>query len=117
MALSGRRLKSILEAQLNRAEREKGVVYLSTEPVKTGARLDFPQCQIEVPWDAILAFVDREPTANWGHSARYILVNRDTGDTQSFEARFPPFQRGDARRWSLFYQARGVPDKFLAVPK
>jgi hypothetical protein len=117
MALSDSQLRSILQAQLNKAEREKSVVYVAAEPIKAGARLDFPQIQIEVPWNAILAFVDREPTANWGHSARYLLINRDTGAVQSFEARFPPFQRGGARRWSVFYQAPGVSDKFLAVPK
>ena len=117
MPLSEKQMHTILEAQLDKTERDKGVVYVLTNPVKAGTKLDFPQTQVEAPWDAVLAFVDRDPTANWGHSARYILINRETGNTLSVEARFPPFQRGDARRWRVFYKARSVPDKFLAIPQ
>lgn len=116
MPLSEKQMHSILEAQLDKAELDKGVVYVLTKPVKAATKLDFPQNQFEAPWDAVLAFVDRDPTANWGHPARYILINRETGNTLSIEARFPPFQRGDARLWRVFYKARSVPDKFLAVP-
>lgn len=117
MPLSDKQLKSILEAQLTEAEREQSVVYVLAMPLKAGAKIDFPQFQTEVPSGAILAFVDRAPTANWGHSARYILIDQQSGGVQSFEARFPPFQRGGPRMWGVFYQAKGVPDKFLAVPK
>lgn len=117
MALSDRQLRAVLEMQLTREERRDGVAYLAATPVKARTVLNFPQTNIEVPWDAAVAFVDREPLANWGHSARYVLINRETGAIISVEARFPPFRRDDPLRWSVVYQARSVPDAALAVPK
>jgi hypothetical protein len=117
MALSEDRLKNLLKAGLDAAELGKGVVYVCTDPVDEGARLNYAHREIRVPWEALLAFVDREPLANWGHSCRYILVKRENGEISSVEARFPPFHSEDGRRWRVFYQAPGVPDAALAVPK
>ena len=117
MPLNDDQLRAMLRAQLTQAEREKGVVYELEGAVSSGMTLDFPQCPIRVPWDAMLAFVDRQPLANWGHSCRYILINCQTGETASIEGRFPPFRRDDERRWRVGYQAPTVPDSALAVPK
>jgi hypothetical protein len=64
------KLKALLLAQLTAAEREHGVVYEMSDPVESGTTLKYPQCTIHVPWKALVAFVDRQPLANWGHSAR-----------------------------------------------
>jgi hypothetical protein len=117
MGLDRDKVSSILRAQITEAEREHGVVYELLNYVDSGTTLEFPQCTIHVPWDALLAFVDRQPLANWGHSARYILINSSTGEPMSVEARLPPFRQGDKRRWRVAYQASGVPDTALAVPK
>ena len=97
MALSDNRLNSILSAQLDTVERKQGVVYVLLKPIRAGATFDFPNCRIEAPWDALLAFVDRDPLANWGHSSRYVLINRDNGEAKSISSRFPPFQGGGDR--------------------
>lgn len=117
MELNRNKLSSILSAQLTPEEREKSVVYELSNSIPGGTTLEFPQCTIPVPWDAMLAFVDRQPLANWGHSSRYILVNCTNGETMSIEARFPPFRRDDERRWRVAYQAPTVPDTALAIPK
>jgi len=117
VALGEDKLNSILNAQLTSPERAGGVVYALIDPVPSRTKLQFPHVTIEVPWEALLAFVDRDPSANWGHSCRYLLVNRATGEVRSTEARFPPFRREDLRRWRVVFQALGVPDSALAVPK
>lgn len=117
MALNDRQIRAVLENQLTREERGGGVAYLAATPIKARTVLNFPQTRIEAPWDAAIAFVDRQPLANWGHPARYILINRETGDVVSVEARLPPFRRDDPLHWSVVYQARSVPDTALAVPK
>lgn len=117
MALSEKKLQSILNAQLTVSERAGGVMYLFLDPIPAGTKLRIPRVNLEVPWDAILAFVDREPSANWGHSCRYILINRNIGEVRSTEARFPPFRPEELRRWRVVYQASGVPDALLAVPR
>jgi hypothetical protein len=111
------KLSALLLAQLTPEEREHGVVYQFSDPVESGTTLKFPRCTIRVPWNALLAFIDREPLANWGHSARFILINRSTGETMSVEARFPPFRKENQRLWRVAYQAPTVPDTALAVPK
>jgi hypothetical protein len=116
MALSEDELNSILDAQLTRPERAGSVVYVFTGLIPGGTKLEFPRASLEVPWEARLAFIDREPRANWGHSCRYVLINRETGEIRSLEARFPPFRREELRRWKVVYQAPGVPDALPAVP-
>ncbi len=61
MPLSDDQLKSVLEGQLTPAEREQGVLYSLSGHVASGSKLEFSRTTIHVPWDAVLAFVDREP--------------------------------------------------------
>jgi hypothetical protein len=117
MRLSDDELASIVIAQLTPEEREHGVVYALSDPLASGTTLKFPQQLIDVPWDALLAFIDQEPLANWGHRCRYVLVNREDGKSITINARFPPFRRDTARRWRIIYQAPEVPDRVLAIPK
>jgi hypothetical protein len=114
--LSDNELLKVLLAQLDEHELLGGVAYYATSPLLAGAKVSVPRVEITAPWDALLGFVDREPAANWGHSCRYVLINRDTGEALSIEGRFPPFA-GDARRgWRVAHKAESVPDALLAVP-
>ncbi len=117
MALSEDKLNSILNSQLTAAERADGVMYAFVDPIPAQKGLGFPGVNLQIPWEALLAFVDREPRADWGHSCRYVLINRETGQVRSTEARFPPFRPEELRRWKVVYQAPDVPDALLAVPK
>jgi len=103
-------------AQLTDDERRVAVVYHLATPVLAGTKLEVPQAAITVPWDAELAFVDREPLANWGHSCRHIFINRESGEALSFEARFPPLRRDDHDNWRIAFRASGVPDSALLIP-
>jgi hypothetical protein len=111
-------LVSAVLAHLTPAERASGVAYAAETqaPFAGGARLEFPGAVLEVPAEAYLAFIDREPTANWGHSARYLLVGRVGGQTWSVETRLPPFQPNADFDWLAIYQAPSVPDAAVAVP-
>jgi hypothetical protein len=108
-------LWSTLKSQLSEAELNHAVVYLMSTTLSEGSKLDLPEFSITVPWQSQLAFVDREPLANYAHSCRYILVNTDTGKIQSMEARFPPFAHTDKNSWFILYKAPEVPDTVLAV--
>ena len=116
MPLSDNQLDSIVNAQLTTAERAGAIVYALLDSLPSGTKLQFPHLDLDMPWDALLAFVDREPRANWGHSCRYLLINRDTGEVRSKEARFPPFRPDSLRSWRVVYQAPGTPDNLSAVP-
>jgi hypothetical protein len=104
-------------SRLTAEERDHGVAYVVSELVRSGTKLAFPSISIEVPWDAIVAFVDPEPLANWAHPARYLLVRPDSGEVRSMQARFPPFGADPTLQWVVAYQAPGVPDNALGVRK
>lgn len=97
-------------------ERDGGVVYIFGSIINEGTKLDYPSVLIEVPWSrATLAFVDRDPRANWSHSSRYMLINLDTGSIRSYEAKLPPFQPAQSSSWHLLYKASSVPDAALMI--
>jgi hypothetical protein len=117
MSLSDDKVKERVLGELTQAERDHSAVYLCTRRIPKGTSIDLPRLTLQCPWDALLAFVDREPRANWGHSCRYVLIASDTGIIVSQEGRFPPFQNSDLPTWLVIYQAPDVPDSALAVPK
>jgi hypothetical protein len=107
----------ILQLHLTAAERANGVAYAVETPVAAGTQLQFPGTRIVVAAEAYLAFIDREPTANWGHPARYVLVDRESGEVSSVETRLPPFQERAALHWRVVYRAPSVPDAAVAFPQ
>lgn len=116
MTLSNDELVAILVAQLTPDESAHSVVYVALASIPAGTTLAFARTRIDVPWDALLAFIDLAPTANWGHACRYVLINRSTGEVQSFDAQFPPFGSTERLRWHVVYQAPSVPSWALAAP-
>jgi hypothetical protein len=107
----------ILQVQLTVEERANAVAYAAEQPVAAGTRLEFPGAVIDVPTEAYVVFIDRQPTANWGHPARYLLVSRESGEVQSVETRLPPFRQGGELHWRVVYRAPMVPDAAVAFPQ
>jgi hypothetical protein len=114
MELPEDRLLEILRSQFTPPERDNGVAYVSTETARAGKTLRFPGVFIDVAGEALLAFIDSDPTANWGHASRYVLVDRRSGKVRSFDSQYPPFSRS-SRGWRVFHKAPSVPDALLAV--
>jgi len=110
MTLSFDEFVSVLKNQLTPEERDKGVVYAVDKPFAKGQRLEFPGVVLDMPWEGLLVFTDRDPMANWGHPARYLLVNGENGEVRSFETRLPPFRQDSDIKWRVVYRAPGVPD-------
>ena len=48
--------------------------------IPAGTQLQVPGSPIEVEWETHVGFVDRQPTANWGHSCRYLLIGENAGE-------------------------------------
>jgi len=108
---------SALLEHLTQAERQEAVVYELSEIVVQGTVLSLPHQTINVPSDALVAFIDQEPTANWGHACRYVLVELSTGRISSREARFPPFGTQLGSEWRVAYQADSVPAGAIVRPR
>ena len=108
---------SALLEQLTQAERQRAIVYELSDTVLKGTVLPLPHQTINVPADALVAFIDQEPTANWGHACRYVLVELNTGRISSWEARFPPFGIQLGFEWQVAYRADSVPEGAVVRPK
>jgi len=117
MSLSFDDFTRALIAQLTDDELRKGVAYVAERRLPAGTQIQFPGTRIEVQTDSYLGFIDREPSANWGHPARYVIVNEESGEIHSQEARLPPFRSGEALRWRMAYQAPSVPDTVVEHPQ
>ena len=103
-------------AELTPGERERAVAYLAVEPIEAGARIALPGVQILAENRSLLAFVDQDPSANWGHAARYLLLPSDPGaPAVSIPARLPPFNQEGGPRWQLAFRAATVADSAIAV--
>lgn len=103
--------------ELDDAERDGAVAYYREEPLAAGEPLGAPKLDTRAPFDAFLGFVDREPTANWSHGCRYLLIDRETGEeVVSIKAQLPPFTPADEhRQWRVAYKAPSVPGAAVAV--
>lgn len=109
MTISHDEIVSNILSGLTPPELSHCVVYLAKSLIPAG-QVNFPRISIDVPWQAYIAFIDREPMANWSHSARYIFVNSETGEMKSFEVQFPPFGASQELKWGLLYKAPSVSD-------
>jgi hypothetical protein len=105
MALSFDEFVSTLKSKLTADERANSVAYAVEKPIAAGTQLKFPGVSIDVPWEAYLAFIDREPMANWGHAARYVLVNNENAEVRSYETRLPPFGPESELHWCVVYKS------------
>jgi hypothetical protein len=105
--------------QLTEDERTGAVAYVpsSDHPFSAGSALQFPGVSIQVKSDSWLAFIDRDPMSNWGHAARYLLIDCVSGVVRSFETRFPPFNCEGKLRWRVIYKAPSTPDAAVAGPQ
>jgi hypothetical protein len=117
MPLSFDDFTKALIAQLTEDERRGGVAYAAERQLPAGTQIQFPGTRIEVSTDAYLGFIDQEPSANWGHPARYVIVSQESGEIHSLEARLPPFRSGGDLRWRVAYQAPSVPDTAVEHPQ
>ena len=77
-------------ATLTETERQQSVVYIDTTLYQPGSTIRINRQIHSVTEPTVLAFVDLQPTANWGHPCRYFLLHpvRDTLETT--DASFPP---------------------------
>jgi hypothetical protein len=117
MSLSFNDFIELLLSQMTEKERKEGIAYVAEELLQTGSKIQFNQITLEISTDSYLGFIDREPQANWGHSARYVVVNQKSGKISSLETRLPPFERNSDISWHVIYKAPGVPDVFSEYPR
>jgi hypothetical protein len=114
MTLSWDQISEWVLANLSAEERESSVVYLDKRVLPAGTVVRVDGEEISLPWSAVIVFIDLQPEANWAHDCRYLLVNAETGELRSIEARFPPFLRGASDTLRVVWKGEAVPRWALA---
>ena len=109
MPLSWDQISELALTNLSPEERLSSVVYLEERVLPKGAVLEVDGEEMRMPWPAVKVFVDLEPTANWGHDCRYLLINAESGELRAIDARFPPFVHGTPDRLRVILKGEAVP--------
>lgn len=109
MGLSWDQIAELVLATLSRAERESSVVYLDERILPACAAIRVGSEEISRNWPAVLAFVDLEPQSNWSHHCRYLLVHAETGESESLDARMPPYLREPPPTFKVIWRPETVP--------
>jgi hypothetical protein len=113
--VKGEELESVAIRSLSEDERGLAVVYISDRLLEPGDELEIDGGRVEVVAPTVMAFIDLEPGVNWGHTSRYLLIDRHSGNVRAVEAQFPPFLRGAPEGLRVVYRAPGVPDWAIAT--
>jgi hypothetical protein len=114
MTLSWDQISELVLNSLTPEERLSSVVYLEERVLPQDAVLEVDGEQVRMPWPAVKVFVDLEPTANWGHDCRYVLVNAESGELCTIDARFPPFLHGVPDGLRVVLKGEDVPEWAVA---
>ena len=114
MDISPDRILQVVLGDLPEDQRRSCVVYLDERLVPAGAGISVNGGEVRVPWPAVMLFVDLEPTVNWGHACRYVLLGAEPGEVQAVGARFPPFLQGMPETMHILWKGEDVPDWAVA---
>jgi hypothetical protein len=93
--------------QLSDDERRGSVVYVDERVLPAGTPVEVDARTVELRRPTVVAFVDLEPELNWGHRARYHLIDAETGEVDSLDAHMPPFLRGMPETMRAVWPAPG----------
>lgn len=115
MALSWSEISNQVLNTLSPSERQSSVVYLDKRILPPHSTLEIDRRPVQVPSKVVVAFVDLDPTANWAHDCRYLLVDPETGRVKSVDARFPPFLRGAPETLQVIWKGNDVPNWTVAL--
>jgi len=88
------RIRELVLGALSPEELQKSIVYYDEQVLPANTEVEIEKQKTAMPWAGVVAFIDLEPKVNWGHACRYLLVNIETGEIRTIDARFPPFLRG-----------------------
>lgn len=78
-------------ASLSQSEREESIAYIEQRVIPAGEVLPWPGITQSFDEPVVMAFVDLEPTLNWTHRGRYLVLGAEGGIRQKLDVDRPPF--------------------------
>lgn len=100
----GARVAADLLDRLTSDERARWVVYLDSRVRQAGDVLDLAGTHVALDQDAMIAFVDEAPGANWHHPCHYLIAPVRGGETRRYPAGTPPSLDGLPPTWRVLWK-------------
>jgi hypothetical protein len=102
-------LEATVVANLTDKERERSAAYLNEKIFDAGSATIGGQ-QIKVHHSYVVAFIDRNPGANWMHPCRYLLIDPADQTVMSVDGMRPPVFGALPSSWRLVARTPGLED-------
>ncbi|MFC0181560.1 hypothetical protein SAMN04515674_104180 [Pseudarcicella hirudinis] len=80
-----------IKGNLSPEEIKKAMIFWQPEKLSAGQMIQLGNFSSKMPFNGTVAFIDLEPTANWGHACKYFLIDENIEKIQKIDAQFPPF--------------------------
>lgn len=111
-----RRLANGVISSLSDQEKEEAIVYVEQHLVPAGEPV--PQAGPGRSFDepVVIAFVDLEPSLNWTHRARYLVLGVDARIRESVDVDRPPYLTGVSPRLRLIHRGGKAPEWAAVAP-
>jgi hypothetical protein len=110
-----RRVLDKVRQHVGAARLESAIVYLDQSLRRVGERVAVGDVLIALPWDGYVAFVDLEPSANWGHACLYLAVRDGDDDVVAQAAQMPPFLKCGTSAFRLLHRGSLAPEWAVAT--
>lgn len=102
-------LDPMIVSNLTNEERKQSAVYLN-ESVMPAGKATVGETQVEIDHAYVLAFIDRQPGANWMHPCRYLIIDPTNEQFLSIDSNRPPVFGILPSSWRLIMHSPGVED-------
>ena len=109
MTCNWKALAAEVIASLSHDEREESIAYLEQRVISPGQALPIAGITQRFDEPVAIAFVDLEPSLNWTHRARYLVLAAGGGVRRIINVDRPPFLKGVSQHLRLIHRGRRAP--------
>lgn len=96
-------------ASLSQNELEESIAYIEQRVFPAGESLPWAAIAQSFDEPVVIAFVDLEPTLNWSHRGRYLVLGTAGGIRREIDVDRPPFLTGVSPYLRLIHRGDRAP--------
>ncbi len=109
MKCNWKKLASEVIASLSQNEREESIAYVEQRVIPAGEVLPWAGIRQSFDEPVVIAFIDLEPTLNWTHRGRYLVLGAGGGIQRKVDVDRPPFLTGVSPNLRLIHRGSRTP--------
>lgn len=117
MKCNWKKLATDAITSLSPEEREVSIVYLEQRLIPAGEQLPWPGVQQSFDIPVVMVFVDLEPSLNWTHQARYIILDSEGNVQKTVDVDRPPYLTGVSSELKVIHRGSRAPEWACITPE